>query len=379
MKKVLILVVTILVLLQLSFNVSALPKIVVERTDPQPVEPGGDLSIDVRLDNSGLSEARISTKLKYNFPFIFKSTSNDLSDITICQGCERSTTYFLLVDPSAVSGDYNISLEVSSGNSATKENFVIKVRGKPNLIFSSGSEGLERVVPNSKFPVQLDIRNIGSGKARQIRIEPDSDDFTVIGSSIQTLDSLELGATKNINFDFIASTSLTANSYVIPFKITYLDDRGTELNNTYNLGVKVINKGEISVQTIKIASDSGGTSIVAGKSFTVVARLENTGEGSANKLSADIVCPFNGPKKAFIGQLKKDEDGPAVFNFVSPEPGTFECDLSVYYEDDTGSHQFTEKFTVTVSPADYTGTIVPIVIVVLVLLFIFRKRILKRG
>lgn len=358
---------------------SALPNIIIDKIEPQPVEPGTDISIDFRLDNKNSNEIRnLKTALLYGFPFIFKSSSNDLSDISLCKGCEKESTYFLLIDPTAVSGDYNITIKSSSEGSSVSKEIEIRVRGKPNLIFSAETKYLENIVPNSKFSAVLSLENIGSGKARQIEIKPDSSSFTALGSSIKTLSSVDVGEAKQVSFDFIASSSLKADSYAIPFKISYLDDRGNKLNNTHDLGVRVINKGEINIQTIKIASDSGSSSIASGSPFTIVARMENVGEGDADNINAVISCPFNGPKKAFIGQLKKDEDAPAVFNLVSTASGVFECDLNVFYEDDTGKHELKESFNFTISPPDYSGSVLILVILILAALFAVRKRILKR-
>lgn len=236
--------------------------------------------------------------------------------------------------------------------------------------------GLDEITPGSQFTVDMAVENVGTGQARQVKIYPQSSSFIVLGSSIKSIDTVAAKESKIISFDFVAATSIEANSYSIPFSISYLDEKGNAINESQSLGLKVVNKGSISVQAIKVASGTGSSAITAGEPFSIVVRLENVGEGDADFIAAELDCPFNGPKKAFLGQLKKDEDAPAVFDLTATDGGNFMCGLLVSYTDDTGLHQFSEKFDVSVSPANYLGS-AAIVVVVIVLAFVFRKRVFK--
>src|SRR3989344_4915150 len=364
-----------LVFLMFISAVFAYPSITVEKIDPQPVEPGRDVAIDITLNNrltSGTGD--FSVHLDAESPIILKSSSEDLSKVNLCPDCKKRNTYFLSISPTAVSGTYPIYVRLSSPSESTaRQKIDIRVQGKPNIIFSTDST-VNKITPNSQFPITLNIENVGSGQARQIQIKPESNTFIVLGGSVKTLDSVDPLQAKQITFDFVSSSDLVATSYSIPFKISYLDEQGNIINTSQNLGVKVVNKGEIDIQTIKIASNTGSPVVAAGEGFVIIARLENVGEGDADSINADIACPFNGNKKAFLGQLKKDEDAPAVFNLVSTRSGEFTCKLMVFYEDDLGSHQKEEEFGVSISSPNYSGVVV-FIIIILVLVFIFRKRI----
>jgi len=364
-----------LVFLMFISAVFAYPSITVEKIDPQPVEPGRDVAIDITLNNrltSGTGD--FSVHLDAEFPIVLKTSSEDLSKVNLCADCKKRNTYFLSVSPTAVSGTYPIYVRLSSpGESTARQKIDIRVQGKPSIIFSTDSI-VNKITPNSQFPIALDIENMGSGQARQLQIKPDSKTFIVLGGSVKTIDSIDPLQTKQVTFDFISSSDLDATSYSIPFKISYLDEQGNLINTSQDLGVKIVNQGEIDIQTIKMASNAGSPIITAGEGFTLIARLENVGEGNADSITADIECPFNGNKKAFLGQLKKDEDAPAVFNLVSPGSGEFECKLLVSYTDDLGNHQREEDFSVSITPVNYMGLII-FLIIILVLLYIFRKRI----
>src|SRR3989338_1212220 len=344
----------------------AYPTITVEKIDPQPVEPGRDVAIDITLHNKlTTGTGDFSTHLDAESPIILKSSSEDLSKVNLCPDCKKRNTYFLSISPTAVSGTYPIYVKLSSPSESTaRQKIDIRVQGKPNIIFSTDST-VNKITPNSQFPITLNIENVGSGQARQIQINPESNTFIVLGGSVKTLDFIDPLQTKQITFDFVSSSDLVATSYSIPFKISYLDEQGNIINTSQDLGVKVVNKGEIDVQTIKMASNTGSPTITAGEGFTLIARLENVGEGNADSITADIECPFNGNKRAFLGQLKKDEDAPAVFNLVSPGSGEFKCKLLVSYRDDLGNHQKEEDFSVSITPVNYMGLIIFLIIILI--------------
>lgn len=372
MKKIVI-VAMLLITMQIAF--ASLPTIIISGVDPQPVEPGKDVTLDVTLFNKLTTDTGdFAVELQTQNPIILKSSSRDLSTVNLCSGCKQENTYFLTIDSRAVSGTYPVYVKALAGNLELREQVDIKVQGRPNVIFSVSSKGLGNVTPNSQFSVILEVNNAGTGQARQLKIQPDSTNFIVIGNPLKTLDILDASQNMKINFDFVAAAALEATSYVIPFKISYLDYQGNVINSTQSIGLNVVNKGEINIQGIKIASSAGASQINKANPFTVVVRLENIGSGDADSIVADIACPFNGPKKAFLGQLKKDEDSPAVFELTSPDAGIFTCDLMVAFVDDMGSHELSEKFDVTIAEGDSPLGIV-IVVLLIAGVFIFRKRI----
>lgn len=363
----------IMFLLAVNIAFADLPDVQSAAADPKTVEPGQDVSVDVTFYNNLPKETGpFSVIIDAQEPVIFKSSSKDMQSVNLCGGCKVDNTYFLSVATNAISRSYPVYIRMRAGNIESQHQVDIKVRGKPNVIFSTKSQ-LDNITPGSVFPVVLDVANIGTDQARQIKLQPDSSSFIVLGNPLKVVDALGAGEAKPILFEFVAAESLTANSYTIPFKISFLDYQGATSNATQSLGLRVVNKGGINVQNIKAASSAGGA-ITTNQPFTVIVRLENTGPGDADTIVADISCPFNGPKKAFLGQLKKDEDAPAVFELTSTSSGNFACDLHVSYKDDTGAHEFTDKFDIAV--AQNNPPLLAAAIIILALLYIFRKRIL---
>lgn len=364
-------------LAQAQYAASGLPAILVDQVDPQPAQPGQDITIDVRLfNNIGMESSQFSVVLDAARPLVLKSATKQDWQGKLCAGCTDRNTYFLSVESGAASAVYPAFVRLYSGDTEIRQRIDVKVVGTPDLVFSSLSAGLDQIVPDQQFPALLAVTNIGSGPARQVKVQATSPDFIALGSSVRTLETLDPGETKTLLFDFLAASSLAATSHSLPFALSYQDDQGHALSTEQALGVRVVNVGTVNIQSIKIASASG-PAILAGQPFTAVVRLENVGKGDASSIVANLTCPFSRQaKRAFLGQLKKDEDAPAVFDLTATDGGNFMCGLLVSYTDDTGLHQFSEKFDVSVSPANYLGS-AAIVVVVIVLAFVFRKRVFK--
>jgi hypothetical protein len=381
MIKIYSLLAAIFLLTLLSSNamaINSLPQVTVGEITPQPVEPGQDLTIKVRLFNS-FTTPMDNVKLSFVLPngFAFKSAQYDFeSGITLCGLCSRENTYFFTIDASTVSGIYPLFFNAYNSNAEVAQQIDVEVNGEPNLVFTADATGLDVLAPDMQFSVQLDIQNIGTGTAHEIKLISNSDDFISIGDSIKTINRIAAKRSEETIFDFVVNNDLEAGSYNIPIKITYKDDLGSEFNTTQNIGVSVVNKAELNVQNIKIAPDAGGSTLTTGVPFTAVIRIENVGYGKAEFITAEVSCPFDGGQKAFLGQLKRDEDAAAVFNMVSNQAGTFTCSLVVDYKDDFGDHQLTEQFVMNIAGQSIVGAVV-IIVIIIIIGFIFRKRLMK--
>ena len=375
MKKQAMFLIVILALSSITFAANV-PSVLVESIYPQPAEPGEDLELDVTFFNRESSSTNtFSIALEYDYPFIFKSATENITNRDLCSNCGISSKYFFLIDPSAVSGTYPLFIKVFSGSSQEVKQVDITVKGSPSVVFKTNLEDLNQVIPDSQFEVRMNVSNVGSGEARQIKISTDSSNFITLGNSIYTIDKLKPNETQEASFEFLAASDLKATSYTIPFNIKYKDDQGNEISTSQNVGVRVVNKANIDIQTIKVVSSKGSSQIKQNEQFTVIARLENTGKGDANSVSANITCPFSDNKKAFIGKLKKDEDAPVVFDLVSYQGGSFACGLTINYEDDLGSYNVEETFPISISSNDYIVPTVAFLVILGISLIAFRKKI----
>ena len=134
----------------------------------------------------------------------------------------------------------------------------------------------------------------------------------------------------------------------------------------------MINKGRINIASIKVTSAGGEPA--AGMPISIIVRIENSGRGTVNAIESELSC--GGQKaKAFLGQLKRDEDAPAVFE-MQLSSGRNECAMTTNYSDDLGGHSVTNKLDISVKNPEFpvAGVLIVIVILGLVYYFIIRKR-----
>lgn len=345
---------------------------------PQPVEPGADVTVTVSYYNPTASAiASFNTELVLADAFTLKAQTFGLSPgASLCAYCTADNSYFLHVDPTAATGVYRLQAKVVLGTFTSVRNVDIEVRGKPNLQLQTAMAGLDLLQPDQRLELVLDVENIGSGPAYEVSVVPSSTEVIAIGSGRRSVPEVPRGGAGTVTIPVVVSAATTPGTYQLPFIITYKDSAGVTNSTQQSIGVRVVEAGKLAVQNVKV-TDPKGQPLRAGPA-TIIVRIENTGFGDAEAVRATLSCPFNGGgKTAFLGRLRPDEDGPAVFDFENAPAGESKCSLSVSYEDDLGEHEQSEELKVVAGGADMSGLVGPIVLVLIVLGFLFRKRLLK--
>ncbi len=339
-------------------------KIDVNDVSPQPVSPGGDLTMRVAYTNVGSTSERITSNLSVEYPFTLK-TSDSPTQFDLCALCSRTVTYFLSVESSAQSGIYPIFVK-TGGTSTTVD---VSVSGRPNIVLFS--DLITNATPSERFDMPVTVKNIGTGTAREIKVTSRSADFVTLGGSTVVVDSTGPKESDIVVFQMVASNKLVAGGYNVQFEISYLDDLGASYSSNQSIGVQIVNSGLLSVQNIKAAASTGGQPI-AGAPITVVVRLQNVGHGDIDYMESSIQCDGQNVK-AFLGQLKRDEDAPAVFELTLPQGKRYQCSVETTYTDDLGQHSVTSNFDLNVKNPDFP-IIVPVIIVIAAGFYFYRKR-----
>ncbi|MBN2367931.1 COG1361 S-layer family protein [Candidatus Woesearchaeota archaeon] len=340
-------------------------KIVAEEITPEPVEPGQDITVKVRLHNYGDKLAEdVDVQLKAEYPFHLKSESEDFTGLdNMCSGCSRESTYYLTVDGDAVSGVYKLEFEISEDDGASKKTQEISVNvvGKPDIIFETEGS-FDMIKPGEEFTAKLDFVNTGTGIARNVKIIPSSSNFIKLGSGLIIVEEIRPGGKEELEIDFNVADSVTPNSYNIPILITYIDEQGNSYNMSENLGVKVINEASLSIQNLKIQPSYPGLDDTV--EFQI--RVENVGEGDAENVKVKLGSEgFEGTMLSYLGKIESDDDQPAIFLLKPRKKGDNPVSIEISYDDDTGSHVLNDNFSVSVHNGNGTSYIL-IALIVLV-------------
>jgi len=355
-------------------------RVVAEEISPEPVEPGQDVTVKIRLINEGGESGEdVSLKLNAGYPFFIKTESNNFENKrTLCVGCSIDNTYYLVVDANAKSGLYPLDFEIYEGDVIYKpsDTINIKVVGKPDIILETKTIE-SNVSSGDKFIINFDAKNIGTGIARNIKITPQSDNILMLGSNINLINEINPNKTVSFNSEFIVKESLEPDTYKFPIKLEYVDEQGASYETSFDIGINVLDRADISFQSIKITP----TVPTIADDVHMEGIIENTGKGDANKVTVELISQNGKVYKAFIGQLKADDDSPFYFDVKPESIGMQTATLRVSYYDDFGFHTYDTSIDKEVQKP--TSKIITIIIIILIVLagigyFYYKKKKVKK-
>jgi hypothetical protein len=316
-------------------------------TTPQLVEPGNDVTVKVRIINEGVQTIDdFAVKLDVNYPFHLKSESNNFNQKrTLGVGSSIDNTYYLIVDPDAKSGIYQLEFDIHVDDVILKpsnNNVYIKVVGKPDLILKTNINST--LSPGDTFPLQIEVQNVGTGIAKNIKIIPRSDEILMLGSNLEVIKNVQPGDNSSIERNFIVKDSLDPDAYKFPIDLEYLDEQGNNYLDSYYVGINVLNKAEIGIQNIKIEPSQ----ITPLDEIHIEGMVENTGEGDAKNVIVELISEDES-HKSFIGQLKSDDDAPFYFDMSPESAGSKKFNISITYNDDFGPHEIDNTIEIEVN------------------------------
>lgn len=191
---------------------------------------------------------------------------------------------------------------------------------------------------NEEFTVGIQIENCGDKAPEYISYELINPpiDIEIKEPLIINISNLYYGNSERfITYHMKTRTDAKPGKHVIKTRLSYGDAQFSLIKND-NITINVI--GEEA--KLNIASAKTEPVIPReGDTVELTLRIENFGDGDANSVKIETEHPFDGIKESFIGTLESNEDGPAVFVFVTNKAGEFEFPVNIYYEDDFGQHQ----------------------------------------
>lgn len=242
-------------------------------------------------------------------------------------------------------------------------NTAVGIERQAILIMSSTLTG--SVNPGDEIPVTLTVSNAGQTLADDVilRIENVSATVAPKNSDAYHLGAILAGGQKTVDMALLSDKKTTAGLVRIPVTISYHAIDGSE--RTQITGIDLMMKGKAELGFVSV--DTNPPRLTENTPFDLMVRIENTGSGEAKQVSAKVDLPAEGIKEAFIGKIKSGNDAPAIFLLEGLKGGNYPYTLNITYTDDMGVHTLTRQLNMRVPPADNSGTIIILLIILVIL------------
>ncbi len=200
---------------------------------------------------------------------------------------------------------------------------------------------------NEEFTVGIQIENCGNDMPKIVSFELLNPpvDIEIKEPLIMNISNLYYGNSERFLIYHMKTTNdAQSGTHLIKTRLSYGSEKNLRIRN-YNITIDVIgDKAELSIASLK----NDPILPRKGEVVELVARIENTGEGTAKSVEVYVDHPFKGSKQSFIGALDPDEDGPAVLTFIPDKVGEFEFPVIISYKDDYGNNEKKTNISFTV-------------------------------
>jgi hypothetical protein len=226
----------------------------------------------------------------------------------------------------------------------------------------------DTVTPGEEIPVTLVVRNSGETSTDDVtlRINNESNLIAPKKTNIYHIGAIKANESGMVSFILLSDRDTPPGLIRIPMSLQYNWIDGTSHAETASIDVLMKGRAELGFVSV----DTDPRRIAADQPFDLTIRIENTGTGEAKQVSATIDLPATGSRQAFIGKIKPGNDAPAVFMLDGMKGGTYDYTTSITYTDDLGTHSISKPLSIRVTPADYSGAVIIVVLILLAVGFL---------
>jgi hypothetical protein len=268
---------------------------------PYPAEPGANVDIEVNLQNNGYGEAsNVAVEIITTSPFSMVKGDRVKTYPKIGARSTVKLTYTLLVDDSALAGDYDLKFKLY--NPVTPESYELKeieitVLGETKLVVGSVETTPEILEPGGRAIIHVTISNVGTGDARylEVKMNASSDDLVpVLSGGTVYVGDLESGESKTVDLHFNIDPDADQNTYLSTLTITYKDENNEESTDTFTIGIPV--EGTVTFEIVSIEPEYS--------TDTLEIEVANKGTGDAQSVEARLVVNGKTLGIDYLSQLK---------------------------------------------------------------------------
>jgi hypothetical protein len=234
------------------------------------------------------------------------------------------------------------------------------------LIMDSSLPG--SVNPGDEILVALTMRNAGQLLADDVtlKITNVSSNVAPKSTDLYYFGTISPGEQRTVSLVLLSDKDTAAGLVRVPVMVSYNALDGTPVAE--QTGIDIMMKGRSELGFVSV--DTSPPRLTENTPFDLTIRIENTGTGEAKQVSATIDLPAEGTKEAFIGKIKPGNDAPAIFLLEGLKGGNYPYTLTITYTDDMGVHTLTRQMNMRVPPADNSGTIIIVLVILVILGFV---------
>ena len=221
----------------------------------------------------------------------------------------------------------------------------------------------DAVKPGDAADVQLNFINSGQSSAERVivRIGNASTSVSPKDTELYHINSIPAGSTESLDIVLITDRKAATGIATVPVTVEYYTIDGLKHTEPAAINLLVQGRAEIGIASVETSPER----VVAGEPFNLIIRVENAGTGDAKSVSAKVDLPFSGTREAFLGKIKPGNDAPALFRLKGGDAGDHPYTVTITYTDDWGESTVTQPLSLPLAPADYSGIVIGVVILIL--------------
>jgi hypothetical protein len=360
---------------------------------PYPAQPGEEVTLLIKTTNHGDEPAEnIIWYLDVQEPFELKETEEATQTLPELRcGETANTEYYLTVDPDTRSGEYTLDFNITySGDFDSDRHYLttksmteitIRVMGHPDLVLIDAD--IPEVDLKSEFDAKFSIKNVGTGPAKNIKVCFENRTDILPERSIYYIDTVAPNETVLIESGFFVDT-IVPSQHPLPIAIYYENEtHGMQTAQRYSVLVPVS-----SGNTLFVYLDSQDE-LTAGVVGEITIGVANCGLARVKHVALAIAdgdrFKLIDSDTRYIGDIENDDYDTVDFRILPESSDCSNVTVDVSYDDDYGNTYsmtteipikvYTSKEMKAIAPKSGGYTWMIIAALVLLLAYLFRKRI----
>lgn len=338
------------------------------------ITPGATESLQITLKNAGRSTIRdLVVTLSPTTTYVYPVGSVRTSITALGAGASSEAAFQVRASDMATAGIQTATVTITYTDAAgatqtdTQSIGITVVSAGTEVVIDNIESNLE---PGKTGIVRIGIKNVGDVNLENLyfSLTTSEDGLNIRGSNEKLMDSLAVGETKTVEFDFDVSQDAAAQPAESTLSITYQHEGGKkQLTDTKPLGIVVGGSADLRIIDKTPKASDGEIEI----------DIANYGNKDAEAVKVEMLAGGQVVGSGFTDQIQANKH--KVFRFDLPTEKEVIIRMTYKdYESEGGAKTIEEPITLrgseTSGSGDGTGILVPVVIVVLVLLWWWRRR-----